>query len=135
MSAVRSKGPAQTGGGEPRRSDAPVGLGKGAGPATDARPDAGRPPRRSRATDAKDVFKPRLDPGIRPVRSAEGGTGRIGGLPQMQLELAAIEEELNLAVSGDGGSARASRAALWVIRGELRKMRVLDGFQNRFIGG
>lgn len=70
------------------------------------------------------------EPVLRPALALQGEIA-IGGIVGLRRELELVEQTLAKANPTD----RADRAALWAVRSELRKLRLLDQFRNRLIGG
>ena len=106
----------------------PRAEGRAGVPPAPVRPDAPRPPTppltAAAAAEALRVEALRVET-LRAAAAARIGTG------DMRREMTRLLD----GVSGLAPDARSARVAAWVIRGELRKLRVLDGFTGGYIRG
>lgn len=83
--------------------------------------------------EARDVFPNKVPRNIGPeaIRSAQAGTLRANNVLAIRYQLEQIEQSLGKIENPE----RLDRMAHWAVRMELRKLRLLDHFLNRFIGG
>lgn len=65
------------------------------------------------------------------VRSLNATQVLVGGVPMLRQHIEQLERAFEEIETPD----RMDRAAHWALRSELRKLRMLDHFLNRFIGG